>query len=253
MDAARSRAAAWWPLTGASGSIGRRESGARVTPCRRRLVAEVAGAIGPDVAVRRDRLVGVRRRRLARSASSVSGHRPDSGGRFSAKAAMPSGLILASRTAGRSSVARTRGPPSSGSSNARLTASLAAITAIGGIAATRSARSSAASSVASAGTTRVTSPCASASRAVHVPPGQDQLHRLGLADRPCQPLRAAGAGHDPELDLRLAELRVLAGDDHVARHRELAAAAERDAADRRDERLADPLDPLPAVEVVVDE
>ncbi len=71
------------------------------------------------------------------------------------------------------------------------------------------------------------------------PPGQDQLHRPGLADRPGQALRAAGAGDDPELDLRLAERRVVTGDDEVALHRELAAAAEGEAAHGRDDRQAD--------------
>ena len=60
-------------------------------------------------------------------------------------------------------------------------------------------------------------------------------------------------GHDAELDLGLAELGVLAGDDHVARHRQLAAAAERKAADRGDERRPDRLDPVPRRERVVDE
>jgi hypothetical protein len=53
-----------------------------------------------------------------------------------------------------------------------------------------------------------------------------------------EPLRAAVAGHDAELDLRLAELGVVGGDDQVALHGELAAAAERKAGDRRDHRLA---------------
>ena len=69
--------------------------------------------------------------------------------------------------------------------------------------------------------------------------GQDQLHRPRLADRAGQPLRAARAGHHPDPDLGLAELRVLAGDDHVAGHRELAAAAEGEPAHRGDQRLAD--------------
>ena len=79
-------------------------------------------------------------------------------------------------------------------------------------------------------------------------PGQDQLHRLGLADGPGQALRAAGARDDADLDLGLAELGVVAGHDHVAGHRQLAAATERVAADGRDERLADPPDAIPDVE-----
>ena len=73
---------------------------------------------------------------------------------------------------------------------------------------------------------------------IHHAAGQDQIHRLGLADRAGQPLRAADARDDAELDLRLAELGVVGGDDDVALHRELAAAAERKARDRRDHRLA---------------
>jgi hypothetical protein len=61
---------------------------------------------------------------------------------------------------------------------------------------------------------------------------------------------SAGPGHDADPDLRLAELRVLAGDDHVARHRKLVPAAERVAPNRRDERLADPPDRLPPAERV---
>ena len=53
-----------------------------------------------------------------------------------------------------------------------------------------------------------------------------------------QALRAARAGHDAELDLGLAELRVLGGDDEVAHHGQLAAAAQRVAGHRRDHRLA---------------
>ena len=65
------------------------------------------------------------------------------------------------------------------------------------------------------------------------------------ADRPGQPLGAAGAGHHPDPDLRLAELGVVAGDDQVAGHRQLAAAAEGEAADRGDEREPDRPDPVP--------
>ena len=73
---------------------------------------------------------------------------------------------------------------------------------------------------------------------VHHPAGQAHLHRLGLADEAGEPLRAAGARHDAELDLGLAELRRVGGEDEVAHHGELAAAAEREARHRRDHRLA---------------
>ena len=68
----------------------------------------------------------------------------------------------------------------------------------------------------------------------------DQVHLqcLVLPHEPRQPLGAAEAGDDPELDLGLAEQRRLGGDAHVAGHRQLAAAAERDAVDGRDRRHA---------------
>ena len=60
------------------------------------------------------------------------------------------------------------------------------------------------------------------------------LERLGRPDEPRQPLRAAEAGDDPEVDLGLAERGREARDAHVARHRQLAAAAEREPVDGRD-------------------
>ena len=81
---------------------------------------------------------------------------------------------------------------------------------------------------------------------IHHPPGQAQIHRLGLADKARQALRPAGARHRAELDLGLAEARSVGGDDDVAHHRDLAAAAERKAGDRGDDRLAALRDPLPA-------
>ena len=72
----------------------------------------------------------------------------------------------------------------------------------------------------------------------HHPPGQAHLHRLGLADRERQALRSAHAGGDAELDLGLAELGAVGGDDEVGHHRHFAAAAEREARHRGDPRLA---------------
>ena len=64
----------------------------------------------------------------------------------------------------------------------------------------------------------------------------DEVHLQGLvgAHQPRQPLRAAEAGDDPELDLGLAEHRRARGDAHVAGHRQLAAAAEREPVDGGD-------------------
>ncbi len=70
------------------------------------------------------------------------------------------------------------------------------------------------------------------------PAREDQVHRLGLADRAGQALAAAHPGHHAEGNLGLAELRSIGGDDEVGHHRQLAAAAERVAVDRGDPRLA---------------
>ena len=59
-----------------------------------------------------------------------------------------------------------------------------------------------------------------------------------LADNSRQPLRPAVPGRNAQLHFRLAELCVLARDPNVARHRELAAAAQRKAVDRGDDRFA---------------
>ena len=66
----------------------------------------------------------------------------------------------------------------------------------------------------------------------------DQVHlqRLVRPDQARQPLGAAEAGDDPELDLGLAEDGRLGGDPHVAGHRQLAAAAEGDRVDGGDRR-----------------
>ena len=67
--------------------------------------------------------------------------------------------------------------------------------------------------------------------------GEAEPHRLELADRAGQALGAAGARHDADADLGLAELCAFARDQDVAAHRELEAAAERIAVDRGDHRL----------------
>ena len=82
---------------------------------------------------------------------------------------------------------------------------------------------------------------------VHHPRGQDHVHRLRLAHRAGQPLGATGAGQNAEIDLRLAELRGIGGEDEVAHHRQLAAAAQRKARDRGDHRLLHAQHRLPAL------
>ena len=71
-----------------------------------------------------------------------------------------------------------------------------------------------------------------------------------LPMRARQALRAAGPGDDADVDLRLAELRALPGDDEVERHRQLAAAAQGPAVDRGDHRLRDPANAIPLADAV---
>ena len=73
-------------------------------------------------------------------------------------------------------------------------------------------------------------------------PRQDHLGRRLGPDQPRQPLRAAGAGDQAELDLRQAELRRRHGDAVMADQRDLEAAAERRAVDGGDDRLRRVLD-----------
>ena len=81
-------------------------------------------------------------------------------------------------------------------------------------------------------------------------PGQDHFHGLGLADRAGQALRAAGSGDRADIDLGLTEFGVIGGDDDVAHHRKLAAAAQSVAGDRGDDRLLDLGDALPGADEV---
>ena len=59
-------------------------------------------------------------------------------------------------------------------------------------------------------------------------------------------MRAADAGGDAEVDLGLAELRLLGGDNEVAQHGQFAAAAQGKAVDRGDDRLPEPGDAVVA-------
>ena len=71
----------------------------------------------------------------------------------------------------------------------------------------------------------------------------DELQGLLDADRARQPLRAAGARDDAELDLGQAQLaHVLGGDAVVAAERQLQPAAQRRAVDGRHDRLGGRLD-----------
>src|SRR5579875_167355 len=84
-------------------------------------------------------------------------------------------------------------------------------------------------------------------RRIHHAPGENHLHRLRLADKAGQALGTTGAGDGAELDFWLSKLGVLRGEDEIAHHRELAAAAEGEAGNRGYDRLAACRDPLPAL------
>ena len=73
-------------------------------------------------------------------------------------------------------------------------------------------------------------------------PRQDRLERRLRPDQARQALRAAGAGNEPELDLRQADLGRGNGDAVMADQRDLEAAAQRRAVDRGDDRLGAILD-----------
>ncbi len=73
---------------------------------------------------------------------------------------------------------------------------------------------------------------------------EDELLREADAAHAREALRSAPARHDPEVDLRLAELCLRRRVPEVARERELAAAAEREPVDRGDRRLAHRLEQL---------
>ena len=75
---------------------------------------------------------------------------------------------------------------------------------------------------------------ASASSARAWRPVKIRSFAAARADQAGQPLGAAAARDDAEQDLGLPKARLLAGDAEVAGQRELAAAAEREAGDRRD-------------------
>ena len=79
---------------------------------------------------------------------------------------------------------------------------------------------------------------------------EHSLHGDVLARRARPPLRAAGAGDDPEVDLGLAEPRGVAGDDEVAHQRQLAAPTQRVAVHGRDQRLGERRDARPAPDLV---
>ena len=78
----------------------------------------------------------------------------------------------------------------------------------------------------------------------YLPAGEQDIEGDTLADEPRQPLRAGVAGNDPEVDLGLTEARRIGCQSHRARHRQLAASAERETVDRGDHGLAHVFDQI---------
>ncbi len=117
-------------------------------------------------------------------------------------------------------------------------------TAIGALAASAWAIARASFISSAAGTTRLTRPMRHASSAEICCPDEQQLERAAATDQTRQPLRAGIPGQKAEIDLRLTELGGVGGDPNRARHREFAAAAEREPVDGGDHRFAETLDPI---------
>jgi hypothetical protein len=67
-----------------------------------------------------------------------------------------------------------------------------------------------------------------------------------------EPLRASDAGNDTKLDLGLAELGVVGGDDQVALHGQLATAAERKAGNGGNHWLPHTSNVIPRARVVAE-
>ena len=91
-----------------------------------------------------------------------------------------------------------------------------------------------------AGSTRCTSPSASASSAPHAAPGRGQLERARIADRARQEPGAAAVGHERDVRERHHQHRVLGQVAEVAGQREREARARRGAVDGRDHGLRHP-------------
>ena len=104
---------------------------------------------------------------------------------------------------------------------------------------------SAVSRSSSRGTTFSTSPHVVRGRRVDELAGHVEVLRAADADETRETLSAAASGDEPELDLRLAELRVVGRDADVAAHRELEPSAEAEPVDRCNERRARRVHPVP--------
>src|SRR6516225_6459162 len=148
-------------------------------------------------------------------------------------------------------------PSASDAWKARLTASFAAKTDGSDIDAMVAATLSASSSRFCSGTTRATRPARSASPASIMRPvrtrSKAKAMDLVLTGRMREPLRTADPGNNAELDFRLAKLGVVRGDDEIALHGKLAAAAKRKSRDRGNHRLAGLGDAMPRSDKIAEE
>ena len=118
---------------------------------------------------------------------------------------------------------------------AALTAFFAARTMGSDCVAIAAAKFKASASNLSAATRRVIKPAASAENGIHHPTDQNHFHCLCLADGAGEPLCAADAGDNAQIDFRLGKLGVIGGDNHIAHHRQFTTAAQCHAAHRRDD------------------
>ena len=93
---------------------------------------------------------------------------------------------------------------------------------------------------------RLARPCAYGFASAQLAREQHHLPRQRLADRAGQPLGAAGARHQAELDLRLPQARVVGDDQQIAAHRELKPPPSARPRTAAIERNADVPEPVPS-------
>ena len=165
------------------------------------------------------------------------GYQPrNTGDRRSAKAARPSRQSSVPVTSSWATDSSHREVARSDSRD-RLVRYLAIPMALVGPVASLAAQAAASSSSSARGTTRLTSPSRSASRAGHVVPEEEQLLGLLGADEPGQQVGAAGVGGDPPADEHLDELGLLRRQHQVAGQGQVHPAAGGRGVDRGDDRL----------------
>jgi hypothetical protein len=112
-----------------------------------------------------------------------------------------------------------------------------AVSASGPLRVIAAASSSAASTAPPGSLSRLTRPSSAAALGGDRVAGERHLHRHAVGDALRQAQQRAARGDQRALDLGDAELAPARGDEQVARQRDLEAARDREALDRRDERL----------------